>query len=136
MIGNSGSNYKANVENIRNFNYSTVSFQPKVLDFVKTNIEYEMNTYGLDETTATGFEKIPAQDTTYFLEEKQIYSRTNEINDISGTTIELEDTSGEDIDILSNGFKPRDSAGAWNVSGGTYIYAAFAENPFKYANAR
>jgi hypothetical protein len=27
------------------------------------------------------------------------------------------------------------SAG-YNASGGTYIYMAFAENPFKYANAR
>jgi hypothetical protein len=41
------------------------------------------------------------------------------------------------IDILSNGFKNRsiDTYGL-NQSGATYIYAAFAENPFKYANAR
>jgi hypothetical protein len=39
-------------------------------------------------------------------------------------------------DILSNGFKLRDSAGNDNTSGGTYIYAAFAENPFKYSRAR
>jgi len=41
-----------------------------------------------------------------------------------------------DLDILSNGFKPRDSSQAWNASGGSYIYLAFAEQPFKYANAR
>ena len=40
------------------------------------------------------------------------------------------------IDILSNGFKNRNSDARCNASGGTYIYAAFAENPFKYANAR
>ena len=40
------------------------------------------------------------------------------------------------IDILSNGFKIRDAKGFWNASGGTFIYAAFAENPFKYALAR
>lgn len=41
------------------------------------------------------------------------------------------------LDILSNGFKCRDAGGgATNASGGTYIYAAFAENPLKYANAR
>jgi hypothetical protein len=40
------------------------------------------------------------------------------------------------IDILSNGFKIRSSDSAWNASSGTYIYAAFAENPFKYARAR
>ena len=39
------------------------------------------------------------------------------------------------MDILSNGFKSR-SATEYNTSGGTYIYAAFAENPLKYANAR
>jgi hypothetical protein len=38
------------------------------------------------------------------------------------------------IDMLSNGFKIRNTN--CNDSGGTYIYACFAENPFKYANAR
>jgi hypothetical protein len=40
------------------------------------------------------------------------------------------------IDFVSNGFKPRNTYGQYNASGGTYIYMAFAENPFKYANAR
>jgi hypothetical protein len=40
------------------------------------------------------------------------------------------------IDILSNGFKQRNTRAATNASGNTYIYMAFAENPFKYANAR
>jgi hypothetical protein len=40
------------------------------------------------------------------------------------------------IDILSNGFKLRDSFTGINASGSTYIYMAFAENPFKNANAR
>ena len=40
-------------------------------------------------------------------------------------------------DFLSNGFKLRNgSYPSFNTAGGTYIYAAFAENPFKYANAR
>ena len=33
-------------------------------------------------------------------------------------------------DLLSNGFKVRTSNTGWNASGGTYIYMAFAENPF------
>lgn len=37
-------------------------------------------------------------------------------------------------DFLSNGFKIRNTGA--NTSGETVIYAAFAENPFKYANAR
>jgi hypothetical protein len=40
------------------------------------------------------------------------------------------------IDILSNGFKLRTTNTSINQSGGSMIYAAFAENPFKYANAR
>ena len=39
-------------------------------------------------------------------------------------------------DGLSNGFKIRDNGSVVNASGATYIYMAFAENPFKYANAR
>jgi hypothetical protein len=40
------------------------------------------------------------------------------------------------IDILSNGFKIRNTAIFDNESGSTFIYAAFAENPFKYSLAR
>ena len=39
-------------------------------------------------------------------------------------------------DFLSNGFKLRGTNTQNNASGGTYIYMAFAENPFKYSNAR
>jgi hypothetical protein len=45
-------------------------------------------------------------------------------------------TSNENFDILSNGFKLRNSDSEQNANGGTYIYAAFAESPFKYSNAR
>jgi len=47
-----------------------------------------------------------------------------------------EDTNLNTLDLLSNGFKFRDTNVAWNGSGTTYIYMAFAENPFKNANAR
>jgi hypothetical protein len=40
------------------------------------------------------------------------------------------------VDILSNGFKIRGAGNGINTSGSTYIYACFAENPFKYALAR
>jgi hypothetical protein len=45
-------------------------------------------------------------------------------------------TTTYNIDILSNGFKLRSSAGDSNTSGATFIYAAFAENPTKNALAR
>jgi hypothetical protein len=40
------------------------------------------------------------------------------------------------VDFLSNGFKMRNTEGGFNTSGGTYIYAAFAENPFRNSLAR
>jgi len=39
-------------------------------------------------------------------------------------------------DLLSNGFKIRRTDGAWNASGGTYIYMVYAENPFRNSLAR
>ena len=39
-------------------------------------------------------------------------------------------------DFVSNGVKLRNNNSARNPSGGEFIYMAFAENPFKYANAR
>jgi hypothetical protein len=40
------------------------------------------------------------------------------------------------FDFISNGMKLRGSSSTDNASGGTYIYMAFAENPFKNALAR
>jgi len=46
-------------------------------------------------------------------------------------TTSTESTIGTwSIDNLSNGFKIRESNAAVNASGGTYIYMAFAQNPF------
>ncbi len=45
-------------------------------------------------------------------------------------------TNEYDIDFLSNGFKLRSSDVYENGSGEAFIYMAFAEAPFKYANAR
>lgn len=46
------------------------------------------------------------------------------------TEAEYTGTSFFEADILSNGFKLRLTDGQINASGGTYIYMAFAENPF------
>jgi len=43
-------------------------------------------------------------------------------------------STGDWIDLVSNGFKSRGTA--FNTSSATYIYLAFAEQPFKYSNAR
>jgi hypothetical protein len=66
-------------------------------------------------------------------------------NDASGnpvlranlTSVEEDvDTMQGQMDLLSNGFKLRSNSSSLNASGGTIIYAAFAEAPFKFANAR
>jgi len=55
---------------------------------------------------------------------------------LSANEITAEFTSAFKLDLVSNGFKIRSSDTDGNASGGTYIYAAFAESPFKYALAR
>ena len=46
------------------------------------------------------------------------------------------DNTTDRYDFLSNGFKIRNNLNESNASGGSYIYLAFAESPFKYARAR
>ena len=51
-------------------------------------------------------------------------------------TSDAETTSSNTCDLLSNGFKLRTTNYDENNSGDSYIYMSFAENPFKYSNAR
>ena len=70
----------------------------------------------------------------------EIYDTARNTYNAVNTVLLAENASSEftggDIDFLSNGFKLRTTRGSLNTSSLTYIYAAFAENPFKYANAR
>jgi hypothetical protein len=45
--------------------------------------------------------------------------------------INAEGAQPDEVDFLSNGFKFRSADGAYNGSGSTYIFAAFASNPFQ-----
>jgi hypothetical protein len=56
--------------------------------------------------------------------------------DLSPNLSDAEANNSPTFDFLSNGFKLRNTYTSQNGSGATYIYAAFAENPLKYANAR
>ena len=47
-----------------------------------------------------------------------------------------ENNNSPEIDFLSNGVKLRWTYSGTNASGGTYIYMAFAESPFKVSLAR
>ena len=69
-----------------------------------------------------------------------IFDSARETYNVMGTDILLAQTSAAstnfpEIDFLSNGFKIRanDVNSYMNASGGTYIYAAFADQPFYYS---
>ena len=47
-----------------------------------------------------------------------------------------EDDGNRDLDFLSNGFKPRLTDSNVNGNGSTFIYLAFADQAFKFSNAR
>jgi hypothetical protein len=72
----------------------------------------------------------------------QMYDSSRNTSNVVGEYL-LANTSGAGatitvLDMLSNGFKIRvdGTNPGVNASGSTYIYAAFAENPFKYSLAR
>jgi hypothetical protein len=51
-------------------------------------------------------------------------------NDMQRANLNNADQTDDDLDILSNGFKLRRVTSALSTNGDTYIYMAFAENPF------
>jgi len=83
--------------------------------------------------------KTSATDDWAIHDNKRVDSGTNSnpIDDyLKPNTSGSEGDDGASVDFLSNGFKWRLNSGMRNQSGQTYIYMAFAEQPFKYANAR
>jgi len=73
--------------------------------------------------TNTGGENWYMWDTkrdTYNVADKRLFPNLSNAEE-TGTLL---------FDFLSNGFKLRSTYGGFNGSGGTYIYMAFAENPF------
>ncbi|NDA10477.1 MAG: hypothetical protein EBZ07_06485, partial [Verrucomicrobia bacterium] len=73
-----------------------------------------------------------------------IHDTGRDISNVSNSELEANSSTAEnggtypgDLDILSNGFKLREAGtGAWINEPGNFIFAAFAESPFKYARAR
>jgi hypothetical protein len=55
---------------------------------------------------------------------------------VLANTSAADTSANNEIDFLSNGFKLRATDTHGNASGGIYLYMAFAETPFKNANAR
>jgi len=72
-----------------------------------------------------------------------IHDTGRDISNVSNSELEANSSTAEnggtypgDLDILSNGFKLREAGSAWINEPGNFIFAAFAESPFKYARAR
>ena len=77
-------------------------------------------------TDSTGdWQLMDSSRDTYNVANKALFPNTTDL-----------ETTGYSKDFLSNGFKIRDSGASLNASGGSYIYMAFASNPFKYSLAR
>jgi len=66
---------------------------------------------------------------------RSTYNQTIGMLEPSSSAAEYTDSGNSDYDIVSNGFKIRNTGGM-NNNNETHIYMAFAENPFKNANAR
>jgi hypothetical protein len=73
-----------------------------------------------------------------------IYDSERDPINVAGRTLRADVANAEfdgragtrNVDFVSNGFKFRSSNSTMNASGGTFIYMAFAESPFKTATAR
>ncbi len=70
----------------------------------------------------------------------QILDTTRDPINAAGNFLSANLTSAEAtlsaVDFVSNGFKHRSTNTSLNESSSTFIYAAFAESPFKYSRAR
>jgi hypothetical protein len=71
-----------------------------------------------------------------FDNERSGYNADNDSLSPDLTESEFDGATFNFIDILSNGFKMRDTFAGRNASGGSYIFLAFAEASFTRANAR
>ena len=81
-------------------------------------------------TSSTGRWPMYNTETYTYNSDTEVFLRANQNDaEISAST--------RDIDILSNGIKIRNTSGNINASSGEkYLVIAWAENPFKYSNAR
>lgn len=68
------------------------------------------------------------EDWTIYDNKRNTYNVVNKV--LYPNSAGAEATASNTYDFLSNGFKLRSSDGRENLNGATFIYAAFAENPF------
>ena len=79
--------------------------------------------------------KVSSTTNNWFIYDNKREGYNQENDTLSPNLTAIEDDSYK-LDLLSNGFKIRGTNNAHNQSGQTFIYLAFAEQPFKFANAR
>jgi hypothetical protein len=65
-----------------------------------------------------------------------VRSPTNVVDELLYASLAIAEQTYTGLDFTSNGFKIRNTSGDFNFNGSTYIYMAFAQNPFKYSLAR
>jgi len=73
-------------------------------------------------------------DWSIFDKERSPHNNATAILEANESAGEFTNSSGPDL--LSNGFRVRGNVGNWNHDSERYIYMAFADQPFKYSNAR
>lgn len=76
--------YSSQITAIKDFRYSTVSFEPSYLNFARTSITYEMRTYANGSTVQGSYFFVDPSETYYFTTEQALSSRSNEINNLAG----------------------------------------------------
>jgi len=72
----------ATITSIDNFRYSVIDFEPGFLNFAKTSIGFEMQTYSNTGTIGSYFTVSPSEN-YYFTSEQALYSKSNEIASLS-----------------------------------------------------
>jgi len=75
------------------------------------------------------FKKINSAGTDWMLYDNK-REPNNPVDQVLFPSLSNAESGGDATDILSNGFKQRSTGSSQNASGDTYIYMAFAENPF------
>ena len=126
----SGNNYVAfvfaEIEGYSKFG----SYQPNgSTDGTYIHLGFSPSFFMAKSITASGYEWVIIDNKRTPFNERQGYLKANEA--------EAENTSYNFVDFLSNGIKIRASSGNdVNASGHTVIYMAFADQPFKFSNAK
>jgi hypothetical protein len=98
--------------------------------FIYTGFRPRWIMFKMSSSSGNGWIMYDTSRNTYNVAGASLYANYSTAE--NGTSLSNENT----VDLLSNGFKLRTTNASNNTSGATYIYACFAENPFKYANAR